>query len=561
MVQLPRYDDIEKLLADQPRQVALIVAVRSALRVAPLLGRFPHRQPARRVDVSRVLPALRAIAVTWAAVLSPRRVKIDYLSAARGASNDHEDYASFAAVFAANSAQATSRKAAVDFASMAVGNAAMAARVWGNSSGEGAIYRAVVSEMALWRDDHHGERSRPRPSDLAMRPLWRRKPPLWCTTRWSGLRSALLRDDLDWQVWTDWYEKRFLGGPVDRNLEVARVMIDPNAWSIGPRVVNKEISRVIGESYQEAPLTKSRTHRRKSEPEQIRSVDPGTSFTVPQPIEKVPSAVGFGISASGQVIVTISPTNVPVFPRPRSKSDYADRLQACRVLAKDLVSRLNPSKPRYQARETYRQQLENYLARLPTGPDDGNILLADAAARILRSLFQAEAAELSPEFAAELKILLEQQIGLRAFYPGVEEFYSDVKTGRLEIPLPLDAVEGVLGGVIQFTPTVFDPSVTEEMASGEEPPPHLSQPTDTAPPDADQPQPPPDPIGEVDPTKSHNFRQAGTVNALWKAFLDGEKINKALEGWQKAGETLAPHVAKVLDWLHAFLPGGGPPTS
>jgi hypothetical protein len=99
------------------------------------------------------------------------------------------------------------------------------------------------------------------------------------------------------------------------------------------------------------------------------------------------------------------------------------------------------------------------------------------------------------------------------------------------------------------------------MASSAEPEPQLPPPLESSPADARQPQPPLDPLGEVDSNKSHNFRQAGIINGLWKAFLEGEKINKALEGWQHASATLAPHVSKILDWLHAFLPNGGPPTS
>ena len=45
---------------------------------------------------------------------------------------------------------------------------------------------------------------------------------------------------------------------------------------------------------------------------------------------------------------------------------------------------------------------------------------------------------------AKLKIFLEQHIGLRAYYPATEEFYESVRSGHLERPLPLDAVEDLI---------------------------------------------------------------------------------------------------------------------
>jgi hypothetical protein len=99
------------------------------------------------------------------------------------------------------------------------------------------------------------------------------------------------------------------------------------------------------------------------------------------------------------------------------------------------------------ARREYKETLDDYLRDLPKQPGEGNFILADAHARVLRSMFQAEAAYLPFPLAGKLKILLEQHIGLRAYYPAVEEFYQSVRTGHLERPLPLDAVEDFIQGV------------------------------------------------------------------------------------------------------------------
>jgi hypothetical protein len=141
--------------------------------------------------------------------------------------------------------------------------------------------------------------------------------------------------------------------------------------------------------------------------------------------------------------------------------DHTNRMEVCRALCGDLISELRAG--RYQAREEYVAGLERYLTRLPDRPGDGNILLADAEARTLRNLFGAESNILSVAFSSKLKTYLEQHIGLRVFYPEIAKFYRDVQTGKLEQPLPLDAVEGFVRGVQESTPDVFDPSVAETI--------------------------------------------------------------------------------------------------
>src|SRR4030095_7556071 len=112
---------------------------------------------------------------------------------------------------------------------------------------------------------------------------------------------------------------------------------------------------------------------------------------------------------------------------------HANRLDACRTLSGDLAHALSAKK--YNARSDYAETLGKYAQRLPQQPGDGNILLADAAARTLRDMFAAEVDILPIGLAAGLKTLLEQHIGLRVYYPEIEQFYRDVQTGHIEAPL------------------------------------------------------------------------------------------------------------------------------
>lgn len=280
------------------------------------------------------------------------------------------------------------------------------------------------------------------------------------------------------------------------------------------------------------------------------------------PLSNVPSPFLFELSNTGTIVLTSSPANWPVFPTASSQQDHAHRLDVCRTLAEDLAEEV--SSQRYQVRGEYRDGLQRYAHRLPTKPGDGNILLADAEARTLRNLFAAESDQLSIPFASKLKTFLEQHIGLRVFYPEIAKFYRDVQTGRMQIPLPLDAVEGFVRGVQENTPTVFDPSVRDIVEGSADETQQQFDRLEAPPPSSASPivVPPKDPLGDIDPKVTSDFTFAGAANGIWRAFLEGEKINRAVDAWRKAGETLKPHIADILSWLQHFVStGGGPPPS
>jgi hypothetical protein len=331
----------------------------------------------------------------------------------------------------------------------------------------------------------------------------------------------------------------FAGCPID-NVELRGIGRDPN-----PRRTTQSIAlvrRISGEADHEVDA-------------ESQSESPDV-----EPIENIPSPFTFQLSVKGTIAVTASPGNFPFLPHKTSQRDHGKRLNACRTLADDLISDLSAST--FNVRSDYKSSLQKYSTRLPTQDGDGNILLADAEARTLRSLFAAEAPILPPGFGSKLKTFLEHHIGLRVFYTEIASFYHDVQTGRIEAPLPLDAIDGVIEGVRNFTPEVFEKSVGEALETGTETLPTVQAiPAAEMPPaDPNQPLPPRDPLGEVDAQKAKEFATAGVVNNLWKAFRAGEKVYKALDGWMKAGEALRPHVQSILHWLSHFSPhGGGPP--
>jgi hypothetical protein len=342
----------------------------------------------------------------------------------------------------------------------------------------------------------------------------------------------------------------FAGCPVE-NLELIEAGRDPN-----PQRTDKAISFL-----REIRGLSDGPDSREGNEYDEKSVDLEKSeSTELEPLENIPSAFAFQLSFRGAVAATSSPGNFPFLPLRTSERDHAKRLSVCRTLAEDLIGDLE--KQMFQVRSEYGSGMQKYATRLPSQIGDGNILLADAEARTLRTLFAAEADFLPVAFTSKLKTFLEHHIGLRVFYPEIASFYHDVQTGRIEAPLSLDAVEGVVRGVTAYTPDVFELSVGEALETSTEELPIVEsvRQAEIPPRDANQPMPPKDPLGEVDPQKARDFTIAGVVNNMWKVFRAGEKVHKALDGWIKAAEVLRPHVKVILEWLYSTGGGGLPPT-
>ena len=271
--------------------------------------------------------------------------------------------------------------------------------------------------------------------------------------------------------------------------------------------------------------------------------------SVPEAIEDVPTPTDYYLS-DGRIFVGPNSASLPIFPNVTAAHHHAQRLQLCVVHAQDLIKDI--SRQRWQVREDYTIAIKRYLERLPTEDDAGNILLADAVARVIREMFAADRDILPTPFAASLKALLQQHIALRPFYPQVDEFYRAVKTGRIDEPLPLDAVSEVISVVRAQTPTVFDESVSaaiDEASSSEI---QVAVVQDDLSADGSI-SPPPDPLGELEPTKAREFQIASSLNSLWKVFKAGSTIHAGTDAWIATYRSLSNPIKEVLVWLSQFL--------
>jgi hypothetical protein len=233
-------------LLDKPRDVAVVFAARMALRVAPLLTGVRGLRGGAADDFGEyvALPVFRAMAAPWVAGRYPAHGAT--IAPAAAAARDD----------ALSVAYSPTRSAPVASARAAAAAAAHAADVFGGPDAGHVAVRACVIAAETTGPADFGVTARAdsetidqgaSASALAARPLWLTGRPDWAPEAWKRLEEALLTEDRDWRVWTDWYRARLEGEAAQEALEVARVLIADDMWQQGPRAVNAEIARLIAE--------------------------------------------------------------------------------------------------------------------------------------------------------------------------------------------------------------------------------------------------------------------------------------------------------------------------
>lgn len=90
-------------------------------------------------------------------------------------------------------------------------------------------------------------------------PLWANPPPRHVIASWNKLKNALLLQNKNWRVWTNWFDRYFRESgtqkypPLIENLTIARVLIAAEDWEKGPAHVNGLIAALEAEYWGEAP--------------------------------------------------------------------------------------------------------------------------------------------------------------------------------------------------------------------------------------------------------------------------------------------------------------------
>lgn len=201
-------------------------------------------------------------------------------------------------------------------------------------------------------------------------------------------------------------------------------------------------------------------------------------------------------------------------------------------------------------RETYGHGLSLYLDRLPRF-NEGNIYLADFELRNLRDDLEDDIKHgVDNRFARRLGKLIEQHYGLRPYFPDLMTFYDDVKRGKLSEPPPLLAMEKLEGVVKEFTPDVFESSVSEYLGGLEQSGTSTHCEIFGSSPDAaTNVILPPDPISGIDLERTKQHAKGGALNQIWSVLRRVEDGAKNIERAEKAAKTYEKYVEPLLDWL------------
>lgn len=254
MVEFSKRDDVQRWLQDKPREIAVVIAARAALRAIPALALAlgPRGGGAREAGRDVVLGVLRVTAASWVAAktqmhgvdiqgaASAAARAVDFAFAVRASTSRIAVAASVDAAYAAGASAAVDAYRSA--ASGAVDSSASAAS-GASDAPSSAVAHAYTYEHAS--ADASAIDAGMMPDELAGRPLWPDGVPEWAGVNWQRLRPAVLALGEDWQVWTEWYAARLEGRVSNEVLEVARVMIKDEIWEQGPKLVNAEIKGLI----------------------------------------------------------------------------------------------------------------------------------------------------------------------------------------------------------------------------------------------------------------------------------------------------------------------------
>ena len=209
-------DAFKAWLKNQPKEVACVMAHRTAARIWPILaldvvpGDFHGtwranltKSTLRSTLASRLMciepNAPRATAARAAAIASAASANAAFASASANVASS----AAFA-IASAPAARVPSSAAARASSSSAAARAAAAAA------------RAAADQAYVWESlsaDARRIEDGMRPADLVQAPLWPDAPmPRNLAENWQSLRDALVGDDPNWQFWIDFYEGILAGG-------------------------------------------------------------------------------------------------------------------------------------------------------------------------------------------------------------------------------------------------------------------------------------------------------------------------------------------------------------
>lgn len=244
MTEITSPEELEEWLEEQDKQTSAAIAARIALRVVPLLEEATYEY-----SNFIVLPSLRASIVSWFAGIKPTQ---DVTIAAAVSSKSSVTAAAGAASKSVNlilssetiTAITAAARAATSISKAATARAAVTTAIF-TVSATGNARVSVLSNVwqEMSQDVTFLEEGRTVEA-LMERPLFLGEMDSELKKRWQSMKETLLSLNENWQVWTNWYEDRLVGGPrpngrlVIEGLERERILIPDEEWKKGAAHVN-----------------------------------------------------------------------------------------------------------------------------------------------------------------------------------------------------------------------------------------------------------------------------------------------------------------------------------
>lgn len=236
MAEFRSRDDLERWLLHKPPEFARLIAVQAALVVTPLLllGRTTGDKPYGHMT----LAALRAGSLTWSTDNGYARHKsvAAWDEVSRFASSTS---AAFASAAYAAAATYTARAAAADTAGGIGTYSAYAADAYSTYAAVSRPSAFASDPVAVWKY-LSAVASRLEKGETADAIL---KSPFDGPYKdeWRAGAAALLGEDPNWRFWTDWYEDRLAGRPLNPAFEQALLSLTESEWDCPVAEVNAQL--------------------------------------------------------------------------------------------------------------------------------------------------------------------------------------------------------------------------------------------------------------------------------------------------------------------------------
>jgi len=435
-VRIESREELERWLKDKPVEWARVIAVRSALRVLPFVGRaFDIRNAIPRKE-RLVLSTFHSIFISWVASQCPTYditaafadyVATNFDDVASAALYAGADYAAafvsaFASDLAADAAVNAAAAANASFAALATADAssasfasdyaasyaasAISAAASAATSSAPEIWSAVSSDVEALEREGKGEFV-----PLSGRSIWADGVPDFARREWTALNKSAVVASLGFGPWLMWLEGAGEGeSPKDIFGEelTLRIADQPNEWWGRPaREVNADVARWLEE--RDAGDKLPRTQR--------------------------PAAYTFAwrdakLEARPIVLVTEDPQTA------------ADFLSEARRVAKELMERLAAT----NAAPSLKRNLDLLIRSFPENPTDLRVGIVSSRVRTLGEFINPEIeAELPADAAAMLRGAVGVARDLLACYPQTREIEAE----RLSLKLLETDVDAARAGLVE----------------------------------------------------------------------------------------------------------------